>query len=223
MKKVSFIILLIISTISVVFAYSTLASEISYNLSGSKWSTSNIQESTDSLYYDFKRRPSIGQIVGYMGTVVPDNFLECDGSILNISDYPHLAEHFEDEFGSSNYFGGDGSMTFALPDLRGEFLRGSTSTVSPGTHQDASLPNIKGRLVPNLNATSTIRILGGGGGAITISGSSGKHAYVSAINGSYNVANSDLVFDASRYSSVYQNGAEARPTNTSVLYVIRYK
>ena len=30
---------------------------------------------------------------------------------------------------SANYFGGDGETTFSVPDLRGEFLRGSYNIV----------------------------------------------------------------------------------------------
>ena len=66
----------------------------------------------------------IGTIIPYMGTTAPEGFLVCDGAVLNIADYPNLATHFETQFGTKNHFGGDGSTTFAVPDLRNEFLRG---------------------------------------------------------------------------------------------------
>ena len=81
-----------------------------------------------------------------MGNNTPDYFLSCDGTVYNISDYPYLAEHFKTEFGSYNYFGGNGTTTFAVPDLRGEFLRGTGtnshasqgSGESVGIHQDGT-------------------------------------------------------------------------------------
>ena len=81
----------------------------------------------------------IGTIIPYMGLTAPRDYLVCDGSILNVSDYPALASHFETQFGTKNHFGGDGSITFALPDLRNEFLRGyGDISGEVGQHQDAT-------------------------------------------------------------------------------------
>ena len=85
-----------------------------------------------------------------MGTVAPTNYLICDGAEYAISDYPELAQHFLEQFETVNVFGGDGETTFAVPDLRGEFLRGSgrgsrnTGTgAKTGVHQDGTkFPNI---------------------------------------------------------------------------------
>lgn len=89
----------------------------------------------------------IGTIISYMGTTAPQDYLACDGSTKNIADYPQLADFFEAQFGSKNYFGGDGVTTFAVPDLQGEFLRGTGtnghtgegSGANVGVHQDGSL------------------------------------------------------------------------------------
>ena len=88
----------------------------------------------------------IGTIISYMGTTAPQDYLACDGSTKNIADYPQLADFFESQFGSKNYFGGNGTTTFGLPDLRGEFLRGTGtnshtnqgSGANVGVHQDAT-------------------------------------------------------------------------------------
>jgi len=66
----------------------------------------------------------IGTIISYMGLTAPKDYLACDGAIYNISDYSSLAQHFREQFGSENYFGGDGTTTFAVPDMRNLFLRG---------------------------------------------------------------------------------------------------
>jgi microcystin-dependent protein len=63
----------------------------------------------------------IGEIQLYAGTNVPGGWAPCDGSLLQIAGYPAV-------FGViSNYFGGDGVTTFALPDLRGRIPVGSTN------------------------------------------------------------------------------------------------
>ena len=59
----------------------------------------------------------VGHIITYMGNNAPKHYLICDGGEYNIIDYPYLVQHFTDEFGSVNYFGGDGTTTFAVPDL----------------------------------------------------------------------------------------------------------
>ena len=59
----------------------------------------------------------VGHIISHMGTIAPKHYLICDGSEYNISDYPYLTQHMIDNFGSVNYFGGDGVTTFAVPDL----------------------------------------------------------------------------------------------------------
>ena len=75
----------------------------------------------------------IGTIISYMGKDCPNNYLICDGTVYDIDSYPELAKHFLKQFDSMNFFGGDGVTTFAVPDLRGEFLRGSgTATRNTG-------------------------------------------------------------------------------------------
>lgn len=66
----------------------------------------------------------IGTIIAFMGTSAPKGYLICDGAEYSISSYPVLADFFLEQFGDSAYFGGDGSSTFAVPDLKNKFLRG---------------------------------------------------------------------------------------------------
>lgn len=88
----------------------------------------------------------IGTIIAVMGNSAPTNYLACNGQIVNIADYPELANYFKAQFGSYNYFGGDGTTTFAICDLRGEFLRGTGTNshenqgngADVGVHQDAT-------------------------------------------------------------------------------------
>ena len=44
----------------------------------------------------------IGTVISVMGKTAPANYLACNGQIVNISDYPELANYFEEQFGSKN-------------------------------------------------------------------------------------------------------------------------
>lgn len=165
-----------------------------------------------------------GNIISFMGTKAPKGYLICDGTELNVADYPRLATHFETQFGSKNYFGGDGTTTFAVPNLRNEFLRGyGDRTNEIGIHQDATnLPNIytanngKGLLVPLYNASSGTTSQANNVDSQkneTDYGTDSSKYQISQFNGS-------LITD-SNYGSVMQSYT-ARPTNVAVLYCIKY-
>lgn len=153
----------------------------------------------------------IGTVISVMGTTAPLNYLACDGTVYNISDYPELAAYFNQQFGASNNFGGNGTTTFAVPDLRGEFLRGTGtnshanqgSGAAVGVHQD-------GTAIPqDINITGSV---------VT--------AYIDTIppNEDY-VLSSTNVRNAIDKNISYNNGriVTSRPTNTSVLYCIASK
>lgn len=161
----------------------------------------------------------IGTVISYMGNNVPNGYLSCDGEEYNISEYQNLAEQINNEFGKYNYFGGDGTITFAVPDLRGEFLRGTGRATrntgsggNVGTHQNGtqhmnlrsfSNSGYSAAYVPyNINANQ------GGAGADTIL-QYNSQGEVEVKGG----ARADI------YSLLYYT---SRPTNTSVLYCIKY-
>jgi microcystin-dependent protein len=100
---------------------------------------------------------------------------------------------------------GDGSSTFALPDLEGAFLRG---TGSNNTHNMADGNDYAGPSVgsfesdQNQSHTHTGNQKGpGGGSAAGLEGSVG---------------------DAGTWSTTSQGGDEARPFNAGVKYCIKY-
>ena len=219
-KEYLFIIPVIFLTSITTLAFSYVASDVGYTPSDVNWNVDNVKDATDSLYYSIKSKSPIGEIIAYMGTNAPDFFLECDGTVYNISEYPYLAEQIKREFGSYNKFGGNGTTTFAVPDLRGEFLRGrgtnshsnQGSGSSAGTHQDATtLPNFY-----KFNDNSRYGVQFAGATAtfgITYADSS------TVGSGHY----SNIYQDAGGpYNNIYLSFT-TRPTNTSVLYAIRYE
>ena len=154
----------------------------------------------------------IGTVIAVMGNTAPKNYLACNGQVVNIIDYEELADYFEDEFGLKNYFGGDGTTTFGIPDLRGEFLRGTGTNshtdqgdgANVGEHQNATVfPNVYG-------ATSSYSVAIGRTAGVTDYDTIGAVAKQIGLSGSQS---------ANTYATSYT----IRPTNTSVLYCIAYQ
>lgn len=163
----------------------------------------------------------IGTIISVMGTTAPLNYLACDGTVYNIADYTELAAYFNQQFGSSNFFGGNGTTTFAVPDLRGEFLRGTGtnshanqgSGAAVGVHQD-------GTEIPNVFTEANVQI------RVNTTSASASN-YVSKVDSDFYLSTgqhyayvvSSKGYDSSNVMYKYTS----RPTNTSVLYCIASK
>lgn len=168
----------------------------------------------------------VGEIISYMGTIVPENYLICDGTEYQIAQYPILAQHFADNLGSKNYFGGDGNTTFAVPDLRGEFLRGSgdnshTNSLtekkegngsSVGVHQSASVVSPVGS-----SSEDGIRYFSASGDVEMWEG------IVNPDSASAYYGSNTWIKTSTPNTSQRRRYFTERPTNTSVLYCIKYQ
>lgn len=166
----------------------------------------------------------IGHIISFMGKTAPKHYLICDGKIYKIADYPALAEFIEKEFGAVNYFGGDGITTFAVPDMRGEFVRGydpdgvrdiEGSIREIGKHQDAteisSMSANSGLGLVDVNTTSHDIWNSSSRKQDSKIMSSTNHTFVRLTGEKYTDTNNSVI----RYS--------ARPTNVNVLFCIKYE
>jgi microcystin-dependent protein len=71
-------------------------------------------------------QPFIGEIVPFAGNILPEGWLPCDGQVLPTASYPDLALIL----GST--YGGDGVLSFALPDLQGRTPIGAGGLYSLG-------------------------------------------------------------------------------------------
>lgn len=60
----------------------------------------------------------IGQVIFTAGANAPSGFLKCNGQLVSRTTYASLFAAIGTTYGA-----GDGSTTFAVPDLRGEFIR----------------------------------------------------------------------------------------------------
>lgn len=165
----------------------------------------------------------VGTIISYMGTTAPIDYLSCDGTTYNIADYQTLADHITAQFGAVDFFGGDGVSTFAVPDLRGEFLRGTGtnshenqgSGENVGEHQDGTTV---GDEVFFSNNTYAVR------GDDNIKDSNGNYAprhmdFYTCDNGK----GLSFTGTSTTVTSPQVASYTSRPTNTSVLYCIKYQ
>ena len=167
----------------------------------------------------------VGHIIPYMGNNAPKHYLICDGGEYNIVDYPYLAQHFTDEFGSVNYFGGDGTTTFAVPDLRGEFLRGTGvnshanqgSGSNVGEHQDATDIPVIAQYINNDTAC-----------LYTPGRKTDRYPHkmdsvpVEGYTG-FNSVRLERAEQGNNTTDIRRETITTRPTNTSVLYCIKYE
>lgn len=174
----------------------------------------------------------VGSIISYMGNNAPNHYLTCDGKTYNVGTYPTLEAHFIEEFGKINQFGGDGITTWAVPDLRGEFLRGSGDsgrTYSPVALNGASMSVGSGADVGTHQDPTYF--------AHTYYYSTG--ATTATHVGSWNAKTNENEFYDTRFSMANTSyhdqgyartgtrsnpiGGSSRPTNTSVKYCIKYE
>jgi microcystin-dependent protein len=68
----------------------------------------------------------VGSSVDFWGTVAPIGWLFCDGHVYNIADYPKLGALL------GSKFGGDGTLTFAVPNMGGKGTIGANATYALG-------------------------------------------------------------------------------------------
>ena len=155
--------------------------------------------------------PSVlaGTILPFAGTAVPDGYLLCNGAEVSRTDYANLFAAIGTKYGA-----GDGSTTFAVPNLDGRVLQGTTNTGNVGNYLEAQLPNISGHLIDNFAGSYGINSDG---------------AFSVRTNGLQNVGSVDIgssgyfefTFDASKSSSAY-NGNKLQPSALQVLPCIKF-
>jgi len=141
----------------------------------------------------------IGSVTAFMGTSVPENWKEANGESLSRATYPELYAQIGDRYGS------DDSLSFNLPDLRGEFIRGWDN--GRGVDTDRQLGSYQADELKSHAHTLTI------------------NGYWGHNNGGSKTAwsSSNINTGASTATSDSTGGAETRPRNIAVMYIIRVK
>ena len=139
-----------------------------------------------------------GAVMPFATSTEPSGWLECDGSAVSRDTYSDLFSAIGTTFGSGN-----GSTTFNLPDLRGEFVRGwdngrgLDSGRSFGTGQTAT--SISDRALDN-------------------NGTNDRHLFKNTDGTDGTVATQADASDTNSYTSTYY---KVRPTNVALMYCIK--
>ena len=185
-----------------------------------------LQSKPDGLYVSpgnvTTEASPVGEIIAFMGTTAPEHYLACDGAEYTIGTHPHLELFFTTQFGGVNYFGGNGTTTYKVPDLRGEFLRGAGANSrarqgsggSVGEHQNATeLPEIRQFMDKSQAFLWT-------GAYNSILDTKNADAYLDKNFLGFDRVNLTHIEESldPRYPYV-----STRPTNTSVMYCIKYE
>ena len=136
-----------------------------------------------------------GTIITFASVTAPTGYLKCNGALISRTTYAALFAAIGTTFGA-----GDGSTTFALPDLRGYFPRGwddgrgiDTSRVFGSSQDDDFKSHTHSGSIHDLSSTGYTHI--GGSEAWNFSGFIGIG---------------------------YTGGTETRPKNIALLYCIKY-
>ena len=162
----------------------------------------------------------VGTIIAVMGNVAPVHYLACDGQNHQIVDYPELAAYIEEQFGSMTYFGGDGDTFFGVPDLRGEFLRG-TGTNSRTNQGSGAAVGV------HQNATGIVEMAVNNNSISALYAGTVLRSYELSPDTTYKVGSDSVNWTTATASSTATGAtttvATTRPTNTSVLYCIATK
>ncbi len=137
----------------------------------------------------------IGACIFYLGTEIPDGFLLMNGASVAKADFDDLYDVIGNKFGNVD------SDHFNLPDTHHRFLEGTTNIAEVGSYISAGLPNITGYFT--FIATHDKRAASGGACFYARNDTNNQGVVSTSTSGDWKA---DPSLDASRVSSLYQNG-----------------
>jgi len=185
-----------------------------------------------------------GQVSYFARNAAPTGWLACDGSIVSRTTFAKLFAAISTTFGAGN-----GSSTFGIPDLRGEFIRSWDNRASGGVDNGRVFGGNQGAAMLNHTHTGTTTA-GEGTHTHTITDPGHNHMQSSATNGvnyggpwygsgvagnagvlytegnttgiSINSTNSAHTHTMTTGNPSAGGGAETRPRNVALLACIKY-
>ena len=185
-----------------------------------------------ALQYAFN---PVGTVIWYASTSIPTGYLMCDGSAVSRSTYASLFAVIGTTYGA-----GDGSNTFLIPDLRGEFIRGFDN--GKGTDNGRSFASLQSDDQKSHTHTATVTTsstsltgtitkisesFNHGGGATGVFTKTGGIDVWGTPSGVDTSPAGGVSFDGTHTHTVtptIQNtgGTETRPRNVALLACIKY-
>lgn len=166
----------------------------------------------------------VGGVIACANSTVPTGFLECNGAAIDRTTYAALFTAIGTTYGVGN-----GSTTFNIPDLRGEFLRGWDNSRGIDT----------GRVIGSTQTDEVESHLHSAGSIITNTIGAHSHTYPIDGNGSAGSGTpylmqtnltpaganaSSIAGDHSHTTSgntASTGGSETRPRNIAMMYIIK--
>ena len=168
----------------------------------------------------------VGSVFTFATTTVPSGYLECNGAAVSRSTYASLFSAISTTWGV-----GDGSSTFNLPDLRGQFVRGwdNSAGVDSGRSFASSQSDQNkehNHSLSTASLTGGIRKISEGFGA----GGSATGVFTKTQDGTNSITGSSSTspvggvdFDGSHTHTMgNQGGSEVRVKNYALMYVIKF-
>ena len=216
----------------------SVSSNVTFTLPGADGSNGQMLQTNGSGALSFTTVQGVpsGSVFCMAVATVPSGYLECNGAAVSRTTYSVLFAVIGTAYGT-----GDGSSTFNLPDLRGEFVRGfdngkgTDSGRSIATSQSAQ--NASHNHSISLSGTTSTKSLTGGirkisegfnanGSASGVftktqdgTNSITESASTSPVGGVDFDGSHNHTFSASGTSG--SQGGEARPRNIAMMYVIK--
>jgi len=147
----------------------------------------------------------VGTVLTFANSSVPSGWLECNGAAVSRTTYAALFAAVGTSFGS-----GDGSTTFNVPDLRGQFVRGWDHSAS----QDP-------------NAASRVALISGGATGDNIGSYQAdelkSHFHTVQHPQTYGLGAGPYPYGAGGSENTSSTGgSETRPENVYLMYIVKY-
>ena len=211
-------------------APSNVASDITLTLPSSDGNANDVLQSDGSGNLSFAALPQAvptGSVHMMATTTAPSGYLKCNGAAIDRTTYAALFAIIGTTHGA-----GDGSSTFNVPDLRGEFVRGWDDSRGVDSGRNFGTSQGDNNKQHNHSATSTTQTR-------SITGTFGSEPYSYAPTGVFSRTAATfgedqdqgnngriMTMDASHNhttSTTIANdgGNEARPRNIAMMYVIK--
>lgn len=157
-----------------------------------------------------------GQVCFFAMQTAPEGFLACSGQAVSRTTYSALFSAIGTTYGV-----GDGSTTFNLPDLRGEFIRGWDN--GRGVDSARGFASSQGSANLAHNHTGTTDTAGAHTHSTNIFNFTGSGSSPAAQGqGTGNVATSSAGAHSHTLTINNDGGTEARPRNVALLACIKF-
>lgn len=155
-----------------------------------------------------------GSVYTFAGSTVPTGWLKCNGALLSRTTYAALFAVIGTTYGA-----GDGSTTFALPDLRGEFVRGADD--GRGVDAGRVFGSAQSDAVQAWTATMTL-VRGQVNSTEIYSGAISVGATGGSTTGPGGAWSASVITIGPGVNSTARTAAESRPRNVAMHYIIKY-